>query len=1217
MAYRAEIEIGVKGARKIQELSAQINLSSRAADSLAKSLSERGVVGQALNNYDRLLAKAAKTLGNVIANTEGETKAVKEYVTALEQANGFRNRQNQLIQEEITRRNGATNALKAYNAELAATTQRGAATTMAGSYLRGQPKFGPQPAPGFDPVAGAARARASSLALESIKGGRAAQKRLAEQKQIFDAEVEFAKTLGSIKENLTNKIQKRALSGALDNVLEEYKVRETKSSELFKGMMKDNDELLRQFDKRLAGRGVRQKQRNQLREDLALGAGFPLLTGAGPGGVAGGVLGAVVGKGKGGFGLQILFSALGSLLDQVVVKAGQLGDALLTATQNMQGLRDVGVEVTAQAELQVRAALAAGNAIEAQQIAADQVARQTGDVSSELSRLASGSLSELQKAWNGVVNAVSTTVGVLAAPFINALAGALRLVQGIFFAFNATVGAVSTLARLIPGVAATTDTLANQALVTSEAYQRRQVDLALEAQTLEKNVKLQARSNSLQAASVNLSAQQKQLVDFQAKRLEIIASTQKKIADKRIELGAGRTPQEQKAQQRIIQGIEAQGQEELRKLFLTTEKVLLDTRRANNRSIRKFNESTEKERESIALSVERRIQDEKLRAQRALQDAQLRGRQAALAVEERLLVFTQRRRDLALSVSSIYRNIEAGLSADPQASLEAQLTNAADAYKNAILKAQEDRALSEQQIALELETTTVKLERLKKDNALAIARTNLDTARRVAAIQQKIVEKKFEVERFSLDVAQFVSQQEIKTNISKIKAQNAQLELQKQFSFGFQTTDIQNTIEVNKAAIRSLMMDLAKLDVATQNVLKNIPELLTVQELGGAAPTIPDVFSAVTAEIKQIETEISLLKTKALVAAQATAEEAAATELRTKNLSLIEQQVKSLTGAGEQLQQNRDLQEIIEQQISNGINPALAQQMANYEIMGTNLVNTIDAVIESLRALGSDDFIEDIQRLQELRGSVSNRVASLQAEAAAQFKGPIQQFVEQATQDLNNLEATAVQVSQGIGDAIGSSLANGISRLIEGSATVKEVFADMLKSIGQVLVQEGTKMIATYIAIGIAKAFAGLTGGGGANLEASTNSLYGNMNPFAGFQLAPFRATGGPVNANRPYIVGEQGPELFTPNQAGRISSTSDTRSLLGRSPVGQGAPAMNFTFETTNIGGKEFVDREQLEAAMAVTRREAANDGAKRGMGMTLDKMQHSPATRRRVGIS
>lgn len=32
-----------------------------------------------------------------------------------------------------------------------------------------------------------------------------------------------------------------------------------------------------------------------------------------------------------------------------------------------------------------------------------------------------------------------------------------------------------------------------------------------------------------------------------------------------------------------------------------------------------------------------------------------------------------------------------------------------------------------------------------------------------------------------------------------------------------------------------------------------------------------------------------------------------------------------------------------------------------------------------------------------------------------------------------------------------------------------------------------------------------------------------------------FRATGGPVNASTPYVVGESGPELFVPSQAGRI----------------------------------------------------------------------------------
>jgi hypothetical protein len=57
-------------------------------------------------------------------------------------------------------------------------------------------------------------------------------------------------------------------------------------------------------------------------------------------------------------------------------------------------------------------------------------------------------------------------------------------------------------------------------------------------------------------------------------------------------------------------------------------------------------------------------------------------------------------------------------------------------------------------------------------------------------------------------------------------------------------------------------------------------------------------------------------------------------------------------------------------------------------------------------------------------------------------------------------------------------------------------------------------------------------------------------------------------------------------------------------------------SFESTTIGGVEYVSRDQLEQAMAETRRSASRDGAQRGMTMTLDRIQNSSSTRRRVGI-
>jgi hypothetical protein len=47
-------------------------------------------------------------------------------------------------------------------------------------------------------------------------------------------------------------------------------------------------------------------------------------------------------------------------------------------------------------------------------------------------------------------------------------------------------------------------------------------------------------------------------------------------------------------------------------------------------------------------------------------------------------------------------------------------------------------------------------------------------------------------------------------------------------------------------------------------------------------------------------------------------------------------------------------------------------------------------------------------------------------------------------------------------------------------------------------------------------------------------------------QFPEFRARGGPIRAGRPYIVGEEGPELVIPSGAGRVMSAPQTQSLLG-----------------------------------------------------------------------
>ena len=87
--------------------------------------------------------------------------------------------------------------------------------------------------------------------------------------------------------------------------------------------------------------------------------------------------------------------------------------------------------------------------------------------------------------------------------------------------------------------------------------------------------------------------------------------------------------------------------------------------------------------------------------------------------------------------------------------------------------------------------------------------------------------------------------------------------------------------------------------------------------------------------------------------------------------------------------------------------------------------------------------------------------------------------------------------------------------------------------------------------------------------EAMDNSL---------LKFLGFRAEGGPVNPNTPYIVGEKGPELFMPKNAGDIIST---KQLLG-SGQPAGMPEVNAEYQKITKAiqdiTKDITDRRDLE---------------------------------------
>jgi hypothetical protein len=122
-------------------------------------------------------------------------------------------------------------------------------------------------------------------------------------------------------------------------------------------------------------------------------------------------------------------------------------------------------------------------------------------------------------------------------------------------------------------------------------------------------------------------------------------------------------------------------------------------------------------------------------------------------------------------------------------------------------------------------------------------------------------------------------------------------------------------------------------------------------------------------------------------------------------------------------------------------------------------------------------------------------------------------------------------------DAAATLATSGMAAMIDGTKSAQEVFVEFLDTIANALMQTAAKMIAQYIAIGIAKMFAGM-GSPGDFAPSGPLAAVGDVGTGFNFDVGamiPGRAKGGPVSSGQTYMVGERGPELFVPGRSGTI----------------------------------------------------------------------------------
>ena len=213
----------------------------------------------------------------------------------------------------------------------------------------------------------------------------------------------------------------------------------------------------------------------------------------------------------------------------------------------------------------------------------------------------------------------------------------------------------------------------------------------------------------------------------------------------------------------------------------------------------------------------------------------------------------------------------------------------------------------------------------------------------------------------------------------------------------------------------------------------------------------------------------------------------------------------------------------------------------NLKLIENDLVRKNRQKNELLQAT-IDGNKEQVQLSQDIAAEVQRRLEAGFAIIEIDIKDIENQIKK--TNELEKQAAIAEQIEQSFKNMVGTiatDLSDGIKGLIRGTSTLNEVMNSVLD-----------KMIdAAFNMAFFGNASGTLTKGLG---------LFGNL--FGGFL-----STGGPARAGKSYIVGERGPELFTPGISGMVSPNS---SLGGSTNI-----VVNVDASGSNVEGDEQQSRE------------------------------------------
>jgi len=468
---------------------------------------------------------------------------------------------------------------------------------------------------------------------------------------------------------------------------------------------------------------------------------------------------------------------------------------------------------------------------------------------------------------------------------------------------------------------------------------------------------------------------------------------------------------------------------------------------------------------------------------------------------------------------------------------------------------------------------------------------------------------------------------EIKTNQTTVSNVLANINKQRPFGVSAQEQSLAEAIQAasqKKIAELQKALDTLKAGQKQTQPPPSIPDLLpeTGKEKQGRQLSVSDLLGGdIQRQLQQRQSklEVATAREMNVAAGRSNAEQAKRMVESASKLLDIKYQIDAIDQTITARDQVR-AQIIASSKDKTYAALAFDEQTNDLKTTRANLERNIDRVMLEQLGKAESQYRQEQQAIQDVLTGLDSEIIKLGAVSDAEKQAlqfiEIENKLKQQGIALTDADAEAIrrkiaeiqkltkeqqaandkakfmeQQFAAIGSALGDQLMGVFDNLINKTRDWNDVLRDSLMSIGKVLMMAGLNMLAGTDGKGVLS-FLGFGTGFGK------------------------RAAGGPVTGRTPYVVGERGPELFVPGTGGSVVPTSDLRAAMGSAPGSAGGPVLNMSFETTNIGGVEYVSREQLEAAMAATRKAAANDGARQGTAATLSKLQQSPSTRAKLGL-